>query len=798
MLSIMNLDDLNPEQRDAVTHVEGPLLVLAGAGSGKTRVITRRVAHLIEHGISPRNILAITFTNKASGEMKDRIEQLVPGSKVWVSTFHKFCARLLRIHGDRVGLREGYVIYDTADRMKVIRDSLAKLELDKAHWKPEQVENAISRAKNELLDAVAYSERASDYFQLNIAKVYRVYQEQLLQSNAVDFDDLLLHVAIMLRDQPELRAELDERYRFILVDEYQDTNLAQYAILRGLAVDHPNLCATGDPDQSIYGWRGANIRNILQFEEDFPGTRVVRLEKNYRSTKRILEAASHLIRFNRRRKPKDLVTDNPDGRPVRVDQFSDEQEESRSIAARVRDAVDAGQRDYRDCAVFCRTAALTRNLEMALAAEHVPYQVLSGVAFFERAEVKDLLAYLKLLVNPRDDVAFARVVNVPARGIGKSSIDRLQTEAARLGLPLLESARQLAPPHVPAATHDSPLTTHSFLKSRQADALACFVRLIDALATLKSHCVAEIMRQVLERTDYFGDAAESYKKNARAARKNKKSIEPADESDNDPDSFIDERRENVEELLTAAHQFDVANPGGTLDQFLSESVLATDLDDWDESRSAVSLMTLHAAKGLEFPVIFIVAIEHNILPHSRSLANGDDLEEERRLLFVGMTRAKQELNLSHVRVREYRGQTQLAIPSQFLTELPINSGVTMSDDTESNSSPRFRRSEFRRAGTNAGNHRGYDESRSGTRPDRPAASRAMLMTAAELVGESPAPPADAAEFQQGLLVRHPAYGLGRITALSGYGTARKATIRFTAGDTRTFVLSRSPLRAVKV
>jgi DNA helicase-2/ATP-dependent DNA helicase PcrA len=715
------------------------LLVLAGAGSGKTRVITRRVAHLVAQGVSPRNILAITFTNKAAGEMQERVAQLVPEGRVWVSTFHKFCARLLRIHGPLVGLHDGYVIYDTSDRLKVIRDCLAKLELDRSQWSPERVENAISRAKNDLLDPVAFSERASDYFQINVAKVYRTYQEQLLHSNAVDFDDLLLHVAMLLRDNPELRSELDERYRFILVDEYQDTNLAQYAILRCLSVNHANLCATGDPDQSIYGWRGANIKNILKFEHDYPGTRVVRLEKNYRSTKRILAAASHLIRFNSRRKPKDLVTDNPDGLPVQIDRFADEREEAQAIAVRIREAVGSGARQFGDFAVFCRVAALTRNIEMAFNIAQVPYQVLSGVAFYERAEVKDLLAYLKLLVNPRDDVAFERIVNVPARGIGKSTLDRLQVEASRsAGAPaLLETART-------AGEIDA-------IKPRQAQALLSFVRLIDELGTIKHQCVAEVMRQVLDRTDFFGNRAEQKKPRRQTA------------TETSLPGVIDERQANVEELISAAHQFDTMNPGADVDQFLAESVLATDLDAWDSTRQAVSLMTLHAAKGLEFPVVFIIAIEHGILPHQRSSKDDDDLEEERRLLFVGMTRAKKELYLSHVTSREFRGFTSRAIPSQFLMELPV-----------SEPSPEH------------------------TKAARPfhGPARGRIVTAAELAGVSTAKP-NTGKFHEGMLVCHPNFGLGRITTLSGYGERLKATIKFAAGGIKTFVVDKSPLQPVK-
>jgi DNA helicase-2/ATP-dependent DNA helicase PcrA len=712
------LSNLNPQQQEAVTHIEGPLLVLAGAGSGKTRVITRRVAYLIEQGVPSRNVLAITFTNKAAGEMKERIAQLVPDSRAWVGTFHKWCARTLRIYGEQAGLADGFTIYDTDDRRKVVREAISKLNLDKSQWPAESIEPTISRAKNELLDAESYTRKSLDYYEHSVAQIYRAYEELMRKANAVDFDDLLMRVAVLLRDRPELRADLDERYRFVLVDEYQDTNLAQYAILRALSQEHPNLCATGDPDQSIYGWRGANIGNILQFEADFPGTRVVRLETNYRSTKRILAAANHLIRFNEKRKPKDLVTDNPEGLPVQVVLCADERDEARSIASRVRQAVEDGRRRYSDFAVFCRIAALTRGLEMAFVAEGVPYQICSGLSFYERAEVKDLLAYLKLLVNPADDVAFARVVNVPSRGVGKSTLERLAIEAERDGRSLLETARDAA--------------RIAAIKPRQAQAIRGFVQLIDGLAGLNGHCVVEIMRQVLERTKYF-DAEHAT-------------------------AETDERRANVEELLTAAHQFDESQPGAGLVEFLSECVLTTDLDAWDAARETVSVMTLHAAKGLEFPVVSIIAIEDGIMPHSRSKDDPNQLEEERRLMFVGMTRAREELHLSRAYVREFRGQTQMAIPSPFLSELPPEPKPAK---------------------------------------ERAAAPRTRLVTAAELAGHTPPAAAPVGSLSEGMLVRHPAYGLGRIAGLSGSGEQLKARVRFSTGDTRTFVVTKSPLRPVK-
>jgi DNA helicase II / ATP-dependent DNA helicase PcrA len=740
------LADLTPAQREAVTHVDGPLLVLAGAGSGKTRVITRRVAYLLRQGIVGEQALALTFTNKAAGEMRERIEALALKSGVWVGTFHSLCARLLRTYAPLVGLDRGFTIYDQADRLRAVKQAMERLDLDGVTITPERIDAAISRAKNDLVTPEQLEQRARDHVDAVTAKVFRAYLERLRASSAVDFDDLLVHIVTILKEHPDVRAQLDARYRYILVDEYQDTNLAQYAIVRALSTDVPNLCVTGDPDQSIYGWRGANLSNILDFEHDFPGCRVVKLERNYRSTKNILRVADHLIRFNSRRKAKTLTTENPSGAPVTLSIYATEADEARAVASKVAELVHEGEYTYGDLAVFCRVTALTRNFESAFRAAKIPYQVVGGVSFYERQEIKDVLAYLSLLANSKDDLAFLRVVNIPPRGVGKTSLDHLAERAKALGLPLLAMARQAQ--NVPG------------LKDKAARALRDFGLLIDELTVLRDHTAEEVTRKLLALTGYRDYLAEE------AKREN------------------EDRLANLDELVSAAREFDHEHPGASILDFMEEISLASAVDRWQEGAGAVTLMTLHAAKGLEFPVVFIVGLEQGILPHARAQEIEREEEEERRLLFVGITRAERELYLSHCRVREFRGQRLATIPSRFLSELPEEPMIVRDlSGTESLSLPiGWRRPEPRPASVSA--------SISGPRELR-------LTTAAELAG-APAPVSGdhLSAFRPGASVLHPQYGLGRIIAIDGAGPNRKGRIAFTLGGERTFILAKSPLRLV--
>jgi DNA helicase-2/ATP-dependent DNA helicase PcrA len=735
------LADLTPAQREAVTHFEGPLLILAGPGSGKTRVITRRVAWLLKQGVRPSNILAITFTNKAAGEMRQRIEALVPGNRVWISTFHSLGARLLRQYADRLNLDRNFTIYDQNDRTRIVKMALEDAGANNSRVSPDSIAAAISKAKNQLLGADRYAKEARDFYEKTVAEIYPRYEKRLRDANALDFDDLLYWPALALKHDTELRAELDARFRFVLIDEYQDTNHAQYAIARALSIDNPNLCVVGDPDQSIYRFRGSDIRNILDFERDFPDARVLRLNTNYRSTKAILHAASHLIAHNRQRKPMHLVTDNPQGQAVTVLTFETGVDEAEGIARRIREAVEAGKRSYRDFAVFLRINALSRGLETAFVQQRVPHQIVRGLAFFERKENRDILAYLRLMVNPRDDLSFLRIVNEPARGIGKVSLDHLREYADPREIGLLSAAGEAG--------------KIKAIKGKAASALRDFHQLITELKMLLEAPPDEVIRQVLDRSGY------------RAMLRR---------SDDEADQ---ERLANIEELITAAKQFAAEDANRTIGDFLENITLASDLDGWDEKQDCVSIMTLHAAKGLEFPVVYMVAVEQGLLPHERSIARTEELEEERRLAFVGMTRAKEELYLSHARSREFRGQTVYPVESMFYRDLPADA-LEHIDFAGGNSGPAAFE-EWRDGGEAA--EQGWQDA--GVRP-KPAPILPRAPTAGEEKG-----------FVAGMLVRHATYGMGRIIEVSGHGALRRVKIRFSTAGERTFIADKVTLEIVR-
>lgn len=753
------LNGLTPAQRDAVQHIEGPLLILAGPGSGKTRVVTHRIANLLGSGVPARQILALTFTNKAAQEMQSRVEQLVPGEAVWVGTYHRFCSRLLRKYARLVGLQENYTIYDADDSARTLRRVISRLNLDLAHCTPEAIGAAISWAKNKLVTAHGYEPRPGHPLGAIVRKVYPEYQAQLTRSNAVDFDDLLLHVATLLRENPEVRQNLDERYRFVLVDEYQDTNLAQYAIARALSVDYPNLAVTGDPDQSIYGWRGANLNNILEFERDFPDVHVIRLERNYRSTKRILHVASQLIAHNVKRKEKSLYTENGEGCPVRLVTYDTQRDEAQAIAARIAAELRAGRRHPRDYAVFYRVNALSRAFELALREQGVPYQLVQGLEFFQRKEIKDLLAYLQLLNNPYDDNALLRIINTPTRGIGKTTIDRLADHAASHGLPLLEVVHNCR--------------NVNGLSKRAPEQVAKFAQLVERLMAVADAPVEEILGHVLAESGY------------------KKQFEDTDREEDL------ERLANIEELLTVAREFDERSSSDRpLEHFLEETSLVNDVDAWEESNDRVTLMTLHASKGLEFPVVFLVAVEEGLLPHDRSRDRADQLEEERRLMFVGITRAQEELQISMARYRDFRGQRKMTIPSQFLMELPRSE---MEVQEPSSTTTAWGGSLSEETLHMVADSRFSDEVEHPHCPAPPtilAMPAIQLTTAAEMANGGSLPPVSPDHFHQDMLVRHPTHGLGRIIALSGSGPSRKATVAFPFGQMK-FVIAQSPLRPVR-
>lgn len=746
------LAGLTDAQREAVEHIDGPMLILAGPGSGKTRVVTHRIANLLQHGVRARSILALTFTNKAADEMRQRLERLAPGEPVWLGTFHRFCARMLREHAALAGLQQNYTIYDTGDAHNTLKRAIEAVELDATHYTPQSLASAISWAKNNLITPEHYEPRPGHVTGAIVAKVYPKYQEMLRQSNAVDFDDLLMHVALILRDSPELRAELDARFRYILVDEYQDTNLAQYAIARALSIDYPNLAVTGDPDQSIYGWRGATLNNILEFEHDYPEVHTVRLEQNWRSTKAILRVADALIGHNRRRKPKELFTHNDEGAPVRLITYATHHDEAEGIAAQIAGMIHSGKRQPKDIAVFYRVNALSRTFEAALRDEGIPYQLVRGVEFYQRKEIKDVLSYLVLLNNPRDDNAFLRVINTPTRGIGRSTIDKLVEHATDRGLSLLDAARESG--------------MIASLSKKSAVSVAKFVGLFDQLSLHALRPLEELLGHVLSGTEYQEMLRES------------------------EDAEDQERLANIEELLTAAREFDERHPGeGHLEEFLEQASLVADTDEWDSATDRVTLMTMHAAKGLEFPVVFIGAIEKGLVPHERSEHDEAQLEEERRLLFVGITRAKERLQLSLAKRRDFRGRSSFTIPSPFLFELPRDELETeergdlwQPDAVDPFEEPSFDINDFEEQ-----TPKQIGKTLAGIR----------LMTAADLAGESTASDTSADAFYQGMIVRHPEYGLGKIVALSGTSRNRRATVDFFASvGQKTFVLSACPLKPV--
>jgi len=749
---------LTPAQLAAVTHVQGPLLILAGPGSGKTRVVTHRIAHLLNVGIPARQILALTFTNKAAAEMQSRLASLAPGQPVWMGTFHRFCARTLRMNAALVGLAENYSIYDMDDSRKMLVSVLEEEGIDLSHTSPDAVHHAISWAKNHLITAEKYVPARGLQIGRIVERVYPKYQRALLRANAVDFDDLLLHVATMLRENPEVRADLDKRYQYIMVDEYQDTNLAQYAIVRALSINYPNLAVTGDPDQSIYGWRGANLDNILDFEKDFPDVKVVRLEQNYRSSKAILRVADQLIEHNIKRKQKGLYTDNPEGEKVRLFAYPTQRDEAEHIASQIAQEIHAGRRRARDFAIFYRTNALSRQIEHSLREHVIPYQIVNGLEFYQRKEIKDVLAYLHLLNNPRSDVALLRIINTPTRGIGKSSIQKIQAHARNKQIPLLDAAREAG--------------LIRELNKKSALSIAKFVAMYDRLGEAVLAPLEEIVGKVLSETGY-------------------REVLQNSEAEEDQ-----ERLANLEELLTAAREFDIRNPGqGNLEQFLEESSLVADTDAWEAETDKVTMMTLHAAKGLEFPCVFIVACEQGLLPHERSIKDHDrdKLEEERRLMFVGITRAMERLQLSYAQYRTFRGMSAPTVPSMFLMELPRHemdqssnlAGLQATADwDEPAGDTDF---DFGANEDDGSQLPAHDDEFTQLDEPRPKKEREKtltsgLLTAADLLArqDSPGHKTPINAYKHGMTVSHPEHGLGTITSLAGEGPKRTATVQFFA------------------
>jgi DNA helicase II / ATP-dependent DNA helicase PcrA len=729
------LAGLNPSQRQAVLHADGPLLILAGAGSGKTRVITHRIAYLIgAHGVAPWQILALTFTNKAAEEMRLRVEKLlgVSSQEVWVNTFHAACARMLRRDIAQLGRHtRSFVILDAADQAGLIKECLRQLNISPDRYAPQAIAGRISRLKNQLIMAEQFATGAQNFgFEEAVRRVYQLYQKKLAEQNALDFDDLLMQTVQLFEEVPEVLRYYQQKFRYILVDEYQDTNHAQYRIIRLLAAEHRHLCVVGDDDQSIYGWRGADISNILSFERDYPDCAVVKLEENYRSTQSILKAAGEVIDKNTARKGKSLWTQREAGEKLTYFEAVDETHEATLICQMIRRLRLSVGWDYRDMAIFYRTNAQSRAIEDALRMEGIPYQIVGGLKFYERKEVKDLLAYLRMTVNPRDSVSLRRVINVPPRGIGKVTIDKIAAHAEVRGIPLFDAVGEM-------------LAT-GLLSGAAAGKVKQFYALVGDLRELATtSSVAELIRELIRRTNFleqYGTAGED-----------------------------EMRRQNIQEVITAADDFENRAQEASLASFLDQTALIADQDTLVDDAGRVVLMTLHTSKGLEFPVVFVSGMEDGIFPHRRAFEDASELEEERRLCYVGMTRAKDRLFLTSAVRRRIYGTELYNPPSMFLQDIP----------------PELLQAERApRQGMVGRQARASWSLEDGDNSDHPASGPSR----SPAVGPSGRDPRHdgkpdtrrlwGGEYRPGSLVRHPEWGLGVVQKQEGEGESLKLTIIF--------------------
>ena len=630
-------NELNPQQLEAVKQTEGPVLVVAGAGSGKTRAITYRIIYLIqEKKVNPEAILAITFTNKAAKEMSDRVYQKLGSCETypWVSTFHSFCLKLLRKHIHELGYSNDFVIYDAQDQLSLVKKCMKTANVNEEAFPPRAILGHISGFKNDYL--FASDIRLDNYsygHQLKAAEVYPVYQKALRDNNGLDFDDLLMLTVHLLRNHSSIKDYYNRRFQYVLVDEFQDTNVTQYNLVRILTESHQNVCVVGDDDQSIYRWRGANIENILHFEKDFPDTRVIKLEQNYRSTQNILQAAGAVVRENLSRKDKTLWTENNAGHPIVYYRAEDEMDEARAVCERIQEWVNEDGHSLNDMAVLYRTNAQSRVVEDQLRQMELPYQVVGGLKFYERKEVKDILAYMRVVLNPADSVSLKRIVNVPVRGIGKSSLENVETYCDRHGVPLLEGLRQAE--------------SNKIVSTGPGKKISQFVALMDHLQSIyKERAAEEFLNEILDRTGYM---AKLEKENSVESRS---------------------RLENLNELYSAVEQFSELHPEDSLREFLDTTALVSDIDNLDDSRGVLPLMTLHTCKGLEFEGVCMIGVENGLLPHASSMSSTEEFEEERRLCYVGITRAKSRLMITNARRRRIYGNTYNYQPSDFLAAIP--------------------------------------------------------------------------------------------------------------------------------
>ena len=729
-------DTLNDRQCEAVKHTEGPLLITAGAGSGKTKVLTCRIAHLLELGVAPYRILAITFTNKAAKEMKERVTNLVgaQADSIWLSTFHSFCAKLLRFEVDGFhGYTRNFTIYDSSDQLVLVKDCLKKLNLDDKQFTPRSVLGTISSAKNVLMDAKAFAAKASDFYEQKVADVYALYQEKLRENNAVDFDDLLFLAVRLLQENEEVREKYQSRFQYILVDEYQDTNHAQYALTKILAARWRNICVVGDADQSIYAWRGADIRNIIDFTRDYPDAASIKLEQNYRSTKTILHAAHAVIDNNESRPKKTLWTENPTGNKIIHYQAQTEHDEADYIAGVIYNRHEISHEPYGDMAILFRTNAQSRVLEEKLMRYAIPYTMVGGTKFYDRKEIKDVLAYLRLLYNPEDSLSLTRIINVPKRNIGATTMEHVAAYAEAQGISLFEAL---------SSTDEIPVT------KRARASLENFAAMIfDLLNDIEGKDVLSLIETVIKQTGY-GDMLDK-------------------EAEHDPQG--ESRKENVGEFLSVAKDYMDSNPEGNLQDFLENVALVSDVDDFESSDSKVTLMTLHAAKGLEFPVVFLTGLDEGLFPHSRTLMDPAQVEEERRLAYVGITRAERQLYVTNAVTRTMYGRISAYMPSRFLAEIP----------------PQFMEDYHRKSA--------MPQSRTTAVPGKQRVSILTKPVASSL----PKKHAVTDTFAKGDKVRHKIWGIGTVLDVIGEGPNMQMKIQFPTKGVRQVVVKYAPLEKVQ-
>lgn len=708
------LNGLNPEQKEAVKATEGPLLIMAGAGSGKTRVLTQRIAYLmVEKGVNPYNILAITFTNKAAKEMRQRIAGVLGGASedIWISTFHSMCVRILRKDIDRIGYNRNFTILDTTDQQSVVKQILKERNIDPKKHDPRAILGSISSAKNELVTPEEFAKTAGDYFSQIISDVYTEYQRRLRKNHALDFDDLIMQTIHLFQRVPEVLEYYQRKFQYIHVDEYQDTNRSQYMLVKQLASRFRNLCVVGDSDQSIYRWRGADIANILSFEKDYPNAKVVMLEQNYRSTKKILSAANKVIENNPGRKDKNLWTENEDGNNIHYYRADSEQGEAQFVIGKIQEIRRETSKKLADIAILYRTNAQSRVMEEMLLKSNIEYSIVGGIKFYDRKEIKDTLAYLRLIANPDDDISLQRVINVPKRGIGSSSIDKIANFAAMHDMSMYDAIESVE------LIGLSPKITKSVAEFHN------FIRKYSEMQEYLS--VTELVEEVIEKSGYLD------------ALKAEKSIE------------AQSRIENIEEFMSVTKNFEDTNVDKSLIAFLTDLALVADIDKLDDDGNqadAVVLMTLHSAKGLEFPVVFLIGMEEGVFPHSRSLMEEAEMEEERRLAYVGITRAEQQLFLTNAQMRTLFGRTNMNPPSRFIKEIPED----LLEGTPERKS----------------------ESRFSARPAAPAARKAVIRPAARTTG------GEDIGWNVGDKAVHGKWGTGTVVSVKGDGDSKELDIAF--------------------